>query len=90
MAASLLTGSSFTIQRDSVYKMKQAVDMLLKAERFDVIHCDQLWMAQYAIRAKQIAPNVMLVLDEHNACFQIWQRLAAWGAQSDETVDTGA
>jgi glycosyltransferase involved in cell wall biosynthesis len=58
------------------------VDHLLQADQFDAVHADQLWMAQYALRArrKNLLPptfNLQLILDEHNACFQIFQRLAA-------------
>jgi polysaccharide biosynthesis protein PslH len=76
LAASLLNGASFIIQRDYLPEMTQAIDGLLGCKSFDAIHSDQLWMAQYALRAKKLAPNAMLVLDEHNACFQIWRRLA--------------
>ena len=76
LAASLLKGISFIIQRDYVPEMAQAIDRLLRATSFDAVHTDQLWMAQYGLRARRIAPNIKLVLDEHNACFQIWRRLA--------------
>ncbi len=76
MVISLLTGKSFIIWRDYVPEMVQKIETLLSTTSFDVIHADQLWMAQYALRARSLAPNVKLVLDEHNACFQIWQRLA--------------
>ena len=33
-------------------------------------------MAQYALRAREKPQATSLVLDEHNACFQIVQRLA--------------
>ena len=74
---SLLKKTSFIIERDYVPEMAQAVDRVLQDKPFDAVHADQLWMAQYALRAKRLAPKAMLVLDEHNACFQIWQRLAA-------------
>jgi glycosyltransferase involved in cell wall biosynthesis len=77
MAASIMKGTSFIIQRDYVPEMAQTFDRLLKATPFDAVHTDQLWMAQYALRAKKLSPNTKVVMDEHNACFQIWQRLAA-------------
>ncbi len=77
MVNSLLKRTSFIIERDFVPEMAQAIDRVLQEKPFDVVHSDQLWMAQYGIRAKQLAPKIMLVLDEHNACFKIWQRLAA-------------
>ncbi len=74
--ASLLSGNSFVIQRDFFSEMAQKVDQLMTSETFNAVHADQLWMAQYAIRAKKCTPGVRLVLDEHNACYQIFQRLA--------------
>ena len=76
LAESLFTRKSFIIWRDYVPEMARTIDNLIKTKQFDAIHTDQLWMAQYALRAKKVAPNVKLLLDEHNACFQIWKRLA--------------
>jgi len=73
---SLLRNQSFIIQRDQTPEMKSKVEALLQNTRFDMIHADQLWMAQYAIEAKEHAPGVRILLDEHNACYQIFQRLA--------------
>ena len=73
---SLLRGQSFIIRRDQVAEMDALIHMVLNQEQFDAIHSDQLWMAQYALRARQQAPGIRLVLDEHNACFQIFARLA--------------
>ncbi len=79
--ASVLTGQPFVIQRDFVPGMKQLVDQLLSGRsEFDMIHVDQLWMAQYALDVSRNLRNgdsPRLVLDEHNACFQIFERLAA-------------
>lgn len=57
--------------------MVHLVDRLLLDDQFDVVHTDQLWMAQYALQAKRVTTGVKLVLDEHNACFQVIHRLAA-------------
>ncbi len=76
LSTSLLKGVSFIIQRDFVREMANTVDRLLQSKPFDAVHSDQLWMAQYALRAKRVAPKTRLVLDEHNACFQIWKRLS--------------
>ncbi len=74
---SLITGDTFTIRRDYVPKMCHMVDNLILTKHFDFIHSDQLWMAQYALRAKKISPNIKTVVDEHNACYKIFQRLAS-------------
>jgi polysaccharide biosynthesis protein PslH len=76
MVESLLTRKSFIISRDFIPEMARTIDNLIKTKQFDAIHADQLWMAQYALRARKIAPDLKLLLDEHNACFQIWMRLA--------------
>jgi len=79
---SLITGQSFIIRRDRVPAMARRVDELLATGEFDVVHADQLWMAQYALRARAASRKPgssipRLVLDEHNACYLIARRLAA-------------
>ncbi|MFC1922187.1 glycosyltransferase family 4 protein [Chloroflexota bacterium] len=76
LSTSLVTGQSFIINRDFVPGMALTIDRLLETNEYDIVHADQLWMAQYALRARDISPGAGLVLDEHNACFQIFQRLA--------------
>lgn len=73
---SLLTAQPFLIVRDSVLAMVELLRELTSSRKFDVIHADQLWMAQYALRAKQFAPAARLVLDQHNAVYLIPQRMA--------------
>jgi glycosyltransferase involved in cell wall biosynthesis len=80
LAISLVNDQSFTIRRDYVKEMAQKIDQLIQSITFDAIHADQLWMAQYALRARTLCDKgnpLKLVLDEHNACFQIFQRLAS-------------
>lgn len=77
LAESLITSRSFIIERDTVREMQRAVDNLLVTARqegrpFDAIHCDQLWMAQYALRGK----GIKKVIDQHNAVYQIPKRMA--------------
>jgi glycosyltransferase involved in cell wall biosynthesis len=79
LTKSMILGKSFIISRDTVREMEQAVDNLLAQARlagrpFDAIHCDQLWMAQYALRAK----GVKKVLDQHNAVYLIPKRMAQY------------
>jgi polysaccharide biosynthesis protein PslH len=76
LAASFIRGKSFVIQRDFFPEMADKVKKLMESGRFDAVHADQLWMAQYAFIAKTVKADVRLILDEHNACFQIIQRLA--------------
>jgi glycosyltransferase involved in cell wall biosynthesis len=86
MAKSLVKNTPFLIQRDGVTAMNTLLQQLVSEERFDAIHADQLWMAQYALRAraytrKQAAydSDPLLVLDKHNAVYLIPQRLAENG-----------
>jgi polysaccharide biosynthesis protein PslH len=76
LAKSILTNRSFIIQRDYLPEMARKVRELTEKIPFSIVHADQLWMAQYALMVKEIAPGTRLVLDEHNACFKIFQRLA--------------
>lgn len=74
---SLLTRQPFLIIRDQIPAMTQKLRQLVSSESFDVIHADQLWMAQYALAAKRTSPQLRLVLDQHNAVHLIPKRLAA-------------
>ncbi len=87
LAQSLLTRQPFLIIRDQSQSMMAKIRWLVSLEVFDVIHADQLWMAQYALAAKTAssrqAPRLQdtlsrpkLVLDQHNAVHLIPKRLA--------------
>jgi glycosyltransferase involved in cell wall biosynthesis len=75
LTRSLFRGESFIIRRDMVAEMYYLLRRLASERQFDVVHSDQLWMAQYALCVKHMQPAVRLVLDEHNACYQIFERL---------------
>jgi glycosyltransferase involved in cell wall biosynthesis len=81
LVTSLLSGQSFVIRRDWVQAMAALVQKELSQGSYDIIQADQLWMAQYGLLAENLAKEgrttkPWLVLDEHNACYQIPQRLA--------------
>jgi polysaccharide biosynthesis protein PslH len=76
LTTSFLRGKSFVIRRDFFPEMADKVESIMESGSFDAVHADQLWMAQYAFIAKTVKADVRLILDEHNACFQIFQRLA--------------
>ena len=81
LLGSWLRGESFIIRRDKVPAMTALVEEELLDGGYDVVHADQLWMAQYALLAAGLSgqgriERPRLILDEHNACFQIFQRLA--------------
>ena len=80
LGRSLVTATPFLIARDNVSAMQHDLQDLLASHRFDAIHADQLWMAQYALQAqaflKGSSASSILVLDQHNAVHLIPQRLA--------------
>ena len=79
-ARSLVTGEPFLITRDRRSRMLAAVEAAIAQHGpFDAVHADQLWMAPYATHARRCSANpasVRLVLDQHNAVFQIPRRMA--------------
>lgn len=81
---SLVTGEPFVIVRDWEPAMMAVISRQLAETCFDVIHADQLWMAQYALAAGNLQPSgsrPRLILDQHNAVYQVPARLAE-GEQS--------
>jgi glycosyltransferase involved in cell wall biosynthesis len=80
MARSIVSGLPFLITRDYSNDMNRFLRELIGREHFDVIHADQLWMAPYALMAKEKAQlsgySPRLVLDQHNAVFMIPKRMA--------------
>jgi glycosyltransferase involved in cell wall biosynthesis len=92
LARSLLSATPFLIARDWSPEMAAALRHVIEKEGpFDAVHADQLWMAPYALRAaagtsggaladarssEGETGRPLLVLDQHNAVFQIPLRLA--------------
>ncbi|MBP7687470.1 MAG: glycosyltransferase [Thermoflexales bacterium] len=68
----LATGQPIVIVRDEIPAMQHLLARLTASEHFDVVHADQVAMAQYALGV----PNVRRVLDLHNAMYLVTQRLA--------------
>lgn len=73
---SLVNQKPFLITRDYVPAMIDTLQQLTRSKTFDVIHADQLWMAQYALAAKAMQPSVKLIIDKHNAVHHVPHRLA--------------
>jgi glycosyltransferase involved in cell wall biosynthesis len=69
----LLTGQSFILARDRRRGMHRMVHHLLRDRPFDVIHADQLNMAQYV--PERFSGQV--IFDAHNAVWTITDRMAA-------------
>jgi len=70
LLASLLTGQPFMMTRDQRSAMAHRVDRLNARHEFDIVHADQLNMAQYALRL----PRARKVLDLHNALWLLYRR----------------
>lgn len=68
---SLLTGQPWMMTRDDRAAMRRLVDDVAARTRFEVVHADQLNMAQYARRV----PGAARLLDAHNALWVLYQRL---------------
>ncbi len=71
MVESLLTGDSFVLRRDYRASMQKMVSQLLREELIEVIHVDQLNMMRFV--PKEWEGTV--ILDEHNAVWQVVERL---------------
>ena len=79
LAQALLSGRPFLIERDWIPEMGTLLKEMVAENRFDAIHADQLWMAPYALLARESAPKEstpLAVLDQHNAVYNIPRRLA--------------
>jgi len=76
LGRSLLTNQPFLILRDHAPAMIEQIQRLARSEQFEVVHADQLWMAQYALAAKAASPASRTILDQHNAVYLIPRRLA--------------
>jgi glycosyltransferase involved in cell wall biosynthesis len=71
MIRSLLSSQPWMMIRDDRAAMRHLVDDLVARQRFDVVHADQLNMAQYA----EQVPNAFKILDLHNALWLLYKRL---------------
>ena len=82
LAESLATNQPFVIARDRSVAMHKCLARLIAAEdRFDAVHGDQLWMAPYmqhvqTLTAQATGSPLARVLDQHNATYMIFRRLA--------------
>jgi polysaccharide biosynthesis protein PslH len=72
LLASFFSTRPFLMLRDESQAMRRLLRELLTREQFDLAHADQLNMAPFAR-----ATGLPVVLDEHNAVWMIFQRMAA-------------
>lgn len=81
MVRSILINQPFVITRDTVPGMLHTIERILKANSFDYVHADQLWMAQYALYARRLTDSenrkLRVILDQHNAVYLIPKRMMA-------------
>ena len=71
LARSWGTGRPYLMVRDDQAAMRGLVEQLVAGRRFDVVHADQLNMAQYAVGVDAS----LRVLDAHNASWLLYRRL---------------
>ncbi len=72
MLRSFAGGQPWMMVRDDRKAMRDLIDRLVRENKFDVAHADQLNMAQYAQRVH----GARTVLDAHNALWLLYKRLA--------------
>lgn len=79
---SQISGRPFLIERDDLPGMRRAVKQTLAQEEIEVIHADQLTMAQFGLTrdgqriASPTGERPRLVFDAHNATWNIMERMA--------------
>jgi polysaccharide biosynthesis protein PslH len=71
LAESFFIRQPFLMVRDRRPEMEQLIDKLADENEYEVVHADQLNMAQYAARVK----GARKVLDAHNALWLLYKRL---------------
>ena len=71
-----LTGRPFIVERDDLAPFRQAVQKIVAEKAIDVIHADQLTMAQFALPPKgHTGKWPATIFDAHNAVWTIIKRL---------------
>jgi glycosyltransferase involved in cell wall biosynthesis len=78
LADSFRTGLPFLVLRDANREMRRLIDNLA-TQPFDIVHADQLTMAQFALQFRDAARTnsnrpPLLVFDAHNAVHEIVKR----------------
>jgi len=68
------SGRPFLIERDDLKAMRKAVSDVISKDNIDVIHADQLSMAQFAFRPKDREAWPFTIFDAHNAVWTIVDR----------------
>lgn len=71
MVVSFFSRQPFLMVRDRRPEMEQLIDKLAAENKYDIVHADQLNMAQYAARVQ----GARKILDAHNALWLLYKRL---------------
>jgi len=71
--AGLRSGLPFLVTRDAQSEMQRLIDHLAQ-QPFDIVHADQLTMAQYALQFHRSNRLPAIVFDAHNAVYEIVAR----------------
>lgn len=73
---SQVTGRPFLVERDDLVEMRSLVDRVVASESVDVIHADQLTMAQFSFPLNiSGGKKPVLIFDAHNAVWTIMERM---------------
>lgn len=75
MISSQLRGTPFLIERDYRPEMELALKKLLQEEIFNVVHIDQVNMAQFVVNQDNIHISSKTIFDAHNATWAILDRM---------------
>lgn len=73
----LFTNESYHISRFDTPEYKAKLQELLKAEHFDAVHLETLFIAPYAQTVRDYSPKSRLILRAHNVEHEIWERITA-------------
>lgn len=74
-AVALLCGESYNVKRFDSRAFRRRLTELLKAEKYDVIHVESIFLAPYLDTIRQYS-QAPVVLRAHNVEHRIWQQMA--------------
>ncbi len=85
-AKSLVTGRPFIVERDDLSQMRRTVKKLVRSGGFDIVHVDQITMAQFVLPVGRqngrggkvgasVASRPRILFDAHNAVWQVLERM---------------
>jgi len=72
LIANIASPTPYAVSKHLSREMQSAVERVASQKNFDLVHCDSLPLAQYALAV----PRIPKVLDEHNVEASIWRRHA--------------